>query len=188
MKFFFIPHLKNLYLTVNLAFLANSLVTSGQTTTDFSGIWVLNSLKSSSMVSNLSATFIIIQDPEVNTINLYFKSDSTELDLARLTKKYFLDGRTLIMNGSAERNTQIKADWSSDHKNFTVSETLSIVENGITTKHKSKLVYSLKNYETMIVTIEDTLQEGSKTPKYKKYIMVFDRAVNFSFPNRLPLK
>jgi hypothetical protein len=178
-----LPRLKNLYLTVSLTFtiLVNSHVTSGQTPTNFSGIWVLNSLKSSSMFSNLSATIIIIQDTEANTINLYITSDTTEMKLTKQTKKYILDGKTIIMDDSKERNTQIKADWSSDQKKFAVSELLSVVENGITTKFKSNSVYSLKNYETMIITIDDT-------PEGKKCIMVFDRAVSLSFPKRLPTK
>lgn len=189
MKKISFSNLSNFYLIFNLTFtlLIISNVTFGQTPINFSGAWVLNSFKSSSIYSNLSATVIIGQDTEANTFSLNIKSESPEIELAKQPSKYILDGKKITVVSSKERSTQISANWSSDQKKIIVSEFDLVVEGRITTKSMRTTVYSLENNEILIITIYEPVPEGFKTTEVERHIMVFNRAVSLSFPKRQPL-
>jgi hypothetical protein len=163
----------NLILVPTLILLTISNITFGQTSIDFSGVWILNTTKSSPIYSNLSAAVIITQDNDANTLNFNIKSESPEIELAKLPSRLILNGKKILVDCSKKRSTQISAGWSSDRKKVIVSE--------------CSIVYSLENNYILIITIDGSFREGVKTNEVERSIMVFNRAVNTSFPKKLPL-
>jgi len=169
-----------LYLFSSLIFtlMITSQLSTGQTPSNFSGIWVLNTSKSGTQFIGMSSSVIITQDLKSNTINLDITSSAPGKQLTKKTEKYIIDSNEVISLGNKEWTTITSANWSSDKKKFTVTELTRKFENGITKESKLTSVYSMENKgKTMIITIEETKPEESKTLiSDNKITMIFDKA------------
>jgi len=128
-----------------MIFCASSIY--AQTTADFSGVWVLDTLKSDDFYKAFDVKCTITQTPKLITIVKTF-SDKSGNEMASHNNEYNLDGKEVSKQGENGINKDI-ATWSADKKTL---DTKSTVTNG-SDEYGFTATYSLSN-NSRVLTIE----------------------------------
>jgi hypothetical protein len=146
-----------------------------QKVADFSGKWILNSSKSSSVLAGLTSTVIITQSGNKISLNITLIPKGSKPE--NKTEEYVLG--TSMGGRSKTKNYTIDALWLSDKQSFSITEVISNIENGITKESRNVKVYSLTDEgKTMTVKSDNTPPQGSTTPENQSHtIMVYDKSL-----------
>lgn len=116
-----------------------------QSLTDFSGKWILDNARSSSLYSGLASVLVVTQTLNIINIEATFIQGDTEP--VNLLEKYTI-GTTV-----KEKDISLTTSWSSDKQSFSILEV-----NGVS---KNLKIYSLKEEgKVLYVKFDETLPDG----------------------------
>ena len=160
---------------LTITFSLISVLSFSQNVVDFSGKWVLNQPKSSSLFADVSSIYIITQTN--NTINIDLTQSKKDTKPVTSSEKYVIGSG---MEGkSGNKNITVEVAWSSDKQSFSITEVTSYAENGTTRESKRIKTYSLTDAgKTMIIKTDNIPSSGSKTTDSdKNSVMVFNKSL-----------
>jgi hypothetical protein len=171
-------HLMNRELVIgSLIFLITviSLESFGQKATDFSGKWILDNSKSSSVYSTLASTVIISQKDNVIDFNITLIPKDG--NLLTIHEKYIIG--TSSGEVTESKSASKEAALSSDKKTLSITEVVTYTENEITKESRKIKVYSLSDDgNTLTVKSDQALPEGSPTPESERHtVMVYTKSL-----------
>jgi hypothetical protein len=136
-----------------------SFYSFAQSLTDFSGKWILDNARSSSLYSGLASVLVIAQTGNVINIETILIQGDTEP--INLSEKFTL-GTTI-----QRKDTTLITSWSSDKQSFSILE--------VKKDTKNLKIYSLKQGGKMLyVKSDETLPEGF----IRHTIMVYNKALD----------
>ena len=160
---------------LTITFSLISGLSCSQNVVDFSGKWVLNKSKSSTLFAEVSSTYIITQTN--NTINIEITQLKKDTKPVISSEKYVIGSSMEGKSGS--KNIIVEVAWSSDKQAFSITEVTSYSENGTTKESKRIKTYSLTDAgKTMIIKTDNIPPSGSKTADSdKNTVMVFNKSI-----------
>jgi hypothetical protein len=160
----------SLALSLILTFISTLVLSSkqsfSQTPVDFSGTWILNVAKSTTLPKVISSKIIITQIQNEITLNIAFVPKDT-MTIKR-TDKYFIG--SAISTKSTNQTRTLKSDWSPDKQSFSTTEIIVTNENGTQKESMRITTYSITDMgKTLIIKIDDTLPDGSIIPENDRH-------------------